>query len=472
MSTFGGLNTAYRGLVAARAGLEVVGQNIANVNTEGYTRQRVVTSSLGPVQAAGMLASSIRPGQGVLIEGIDRIGDVMLDARVRSSLAVSGYWAARSSAMTDVEATLREPGENGLSAQLQEFWSAWQEVANRPDDPASSGMLLEQAGVLVTQIARGYQEIDSLWSHLREESAGMVREVNLAAAQIGELNERIRSALADGSGVNEMIDERDALAATVAELAGGVVRDLGDGTVEVLVSGNAIVSGDIVRSMRMVGATSMEDPLGYGAVRLEWEHSGLAVAPEGGGLSGALSMLAPAAGGAGGGLAESAAAYNTFATALAQKVNDQHRLGNTTSGTAGGDFFLISPGAPARNLSVIPTASDQIAAAAPTEGPYGGGNADAMAQLSIATGSPDSIWSAFVTRVGVITRTEERQSALADLTSTSARDAQLANASVSIDEENVSMLTFQTAYQGAARVMTAIDQMLDTLINRTGIVGR
>ena len=472
MSTFGGLNTAYRGLVAARAGLDVVGQNIANVNTTGYTRQRVVTSSLGPVQSASMLASTIRPGQGVLIEGIERVGDVMLDARVRSSLAVSGYWSARSSAMTDVEATLREPGENGLSAQLQEFWSAWQEVSNRPDDPASSGMLLEQAGVLVTQIARGYQELDSLWSHLREQSSDMVREVNLAAAQIAELNGRIRSALADGSGVNEMLDERAGLAATVAELAGGVVRDLGDGTVEVLVAGNAIVSGDIVRSIRMVGATSMEDPLGYGPVRLEWERSGLAVAAEGGRLAGALSMLAPAAAGSGGGLAESAAAYNEFATTLAQKVNDQHRLGMTSSGAAGGDFFLLSPGAPARNLSVIPTASGQIAAAAATEGPYGGGNADAISQLSVAAGSPDSIWSAFVTRVGVITRTEERQAALADLTSASARDAQLANASVSLDEENVSMLAFQTAYQGAARVMTAIDQMLDTLINRTGIVGR
>lgn len=472
MSTFGGLNTAYRGLVAARAGLEVVGQNIANVNTEGYTRQRVTTASIGPVQSAGTLSSSVRPGQGVLIEGIDRMGDAMLDARVRSSLAVAGYWATRSSAMTDVEATLREPGDNGLSAQLQEFWSAWQEVANRPDDPASSGMLLEQAGVVVTQIARGYQEIDSLWSHLREEAAGMVREVNLAAAQIGALNERIRSALADGSGVNEMIDERDSLAATVAELAGGAVRDLGDGTVEVLVSGNAIVSGDIVRSIRLVGATSMEDPLGYGAVRLEWEHSGLAVAQESGRLSGALSVLAPASGGSGGGLAESASAYNDFATVLAQRVNDQHRLGNTRAGDPGGDFFLISPGAPARNLSVIPTSFDEIAAAAPTEGPYGGGNADAIAQISISAGSPDSIWSAFVTRVGVITRTEDRQASLADLTANSAREAQLANASVSIDEENVSMLTFQTAYQGAARVMTAIDQMLDTLINRTGIVGR
>lgn len=472
MSTFGGLNTAYRGLVAARAGLDVVGQNIANVNTAGYTRQRAVTSSLGPVQSAGMLASSIRPGQGVLIEGIERVGDVMLDARVRSSLAISGYWSARASAMSDVEATLREPGENGLSAQLQEFWSAWQEISNRPDDPASTGMLLEQSGVLVTQIARGYQEIDSLWSHSRAESLNMVGEVNLAAAQIAELNGRIRSALADGSGVNEMLDERATLAATVAELAGGVVRDLGDGTVEVLVGGNAIVSGDIVRSIRMVGATSMEDPLGYGPVRLEWEHTGLAVASEGGRLSGALSMLAPAAGGSGGGFAESAAAYNDFATTLAQKVNDQHRLGMTSSGAAGGDFFLLSPGAPARNLSIIPTSSDQIAAAATTEGPYGGGNADAISQLSVAAGSPDSIWSAFVTRVGVITRTEERQAALADLTSASARDAQLANASVSLDEENVSMLAFQTAYQGAARVMTAIDQMLDTLINRTGIVGR
>jgi flagellar hook-associated protein 1 FlgK len=114
----------------------------------------------------------------------------------------------------------------------------------------------------------------------------------------------------------------------------------------------------------------------------------------------------------------------------------------------------------------------QIATAAQGAGGNDGSIADKIAQLGKAPDSPDKAWSTIVTGIGVATRSGLQQSALADLSTKSAVGNQLANASVDIDEENVNMLTFQTAYQGAARVMTAVDEMLDTLINRTGIVGR
>jgi flagellar hook-associated protein 1 FlgK len=77
-----------------------------------------------------------------------------------------------------------------------------------------------------------------------------------------------------------------------------------------------------------------------------------------------------------------------------------------------------------------------------------------------------------VTNIGVATRSELQQANLAGLASTSAVTSQLSNSAVDLDEENVNLLMFQHAYQGAARVMTAVDEMLDTLINRTGLVGR
>ncbi|WP_157156832.1 flagellar hook-associated protein FlgK [Diaminobutyricimonas sp. LJ205] len=481
MSTFSGLNTAYTGLVAARKGLDVVGQNIANATTDGYTRQRVTTSSIGSPARVGMFTTPLTVGQGVTVDGIARLGDVFLDARVRSSAASSGYWAARANVMTSLESTLREPGENGLSNQLQEFWAGWQNVANKAGDPAPAGVLLEEAGVLVSQIAAGYREVEGLWTQVRSEVNGMVSELNDAGAQVADLNARIRSTLQAGGNINELLDKRSTLTTSIASLAGGTARELEDGTMEVLIGGNALVSGDIFRPVQVAGANTMSElnpapPAPPQPVLLEWAHRpGSAVAMDGGNIGGALSTLAPAgigpSAGTGGVLAEAAVSYNKFATDLATKVNLAHSGGFTAGGAAGGPFFALDPNNPATTLSVVPTDASEIAASDGT-GALSGLNADKVAQLGTGPDSPNNTWSDFVTSLGVTTRSNLQQATLAGMATTSAVNMQLANASVDMDEENVNLLTFQVAYQGAARVLTAVDEMLDTLINRTGIVGR
>ncbi|PJI53238.1 flagellar hook-associated protein FlgK, partial [Methylobacterium radiotolerans] len=109
MSTFSGLTTAASGLAAARRGMDVVGQNIANQKTEGYTRQRVETSSIAAVAQTGRFSMGALPGHGVSIDGVSRLGDALLDARVRDTLGASGYWATRALAATTAESALAEP---------------------------------------------------------------------------------------------------------------------------------------------------------------------------------------------------------------------------------------------------------------------------------------------------------------------------------------------------------------------------
>ena len=473
MSTFSGLNTAYTALTAARRGLDVVGQNIANATTEGYTRQRVTTSSIGSVAQVGPLSAPLQVGQGVSVDGIARLGNVYLDARVRDSAATSGYWAVRANTMSSLELSLQEPGANGISARLQEFWAGWQDLANRPGEAAPAGIILEKAGVLTSQIASGYKAIDTQWTQLRSELNGLASELNDAAAQVADLNGRIRAAKASGSSVNELLDHRNLLTTTIAALSGGTVRHLDDGTAEVLIGGNAIVSGDTFRPVKVLGSAHLAGA-GTDPVRLEWEHRpGASVSLDAGEIAGALSMLAPASGGTGGALAEAAEQYNQFATHLATTVNAVHSSGSTSGGITGLDFFAIDLSKPpALGLSVVPTDVSGLATGAIGAGPLDGSNADRIAAIGTAAGSPDQFWSSFVTRTGVATRAEMQQAVLSEITASAAVGNQLSNASVDLDEENINMLTHQVAYQGAARVMTAIDEMLDTLINRTGVVGR
>jgi flagellar hook-associated protein 1 FlgK len=475
VSTFSGLNTAFTGLNAARQGLDVVGQNIANSTTTGYTRQRVSTASAGSLTQIGPLVlSRAQVGQGVSVNGIARLGDVILDGRVRSSSATSGNLAVRSNALGAVETTLNEPSTTGISAQLQQFWSAWGDVSNRAGDEAPAGVLLQKASQLAGQIATGYSGVVSAWSDVRTKLDGMAAELNDAGTQVAALNGQIRETLATGGSVNEMLDKRSALTTSIAALTGGTVRTLPDGTAEVLVGGNALVSGDVFRSVTVTGSNSLAGASGS-PVTLEWTNRpGQSVAVESGEIAGSISMLAAANGtGTGGAIAEAAAGYSSFATYLANTVNTAHQAGSTPSGATGLDFFALSSTGPAAlGLSVVPTSAAQLASGAPGAGGSNGSNADAIAQLGSAANSPGSVWSAFVTKVGTTSKTALQQATLADSVTAAATAAQLANSSVDLDEENVNMLTFQKAYQGAARVMTAIDEMLDTLINRTGIVGR
>lgn len=474
MSTFSGLNTAYTGLVAAKAGLDVVGQNLVNANTAGYTRQRVTTSAVPALNTNRLFSGGVQPGQGVFVGGVQRLDDAALSLRVRTTAAVSGYSGTRAQALATLESSLNEPGTNGISAQLQKFWSAWGDVSNQAGEQAPAGVLLGQAGSLVTQIAQGYQAVDDQWTALRTQTGGMVDDLNSAANAVAELNGRIRSALSSGASANELLDQRDALTTKIAALAGGVVRANQDGTVDVLIGGNPLVQGTSANAVTLAGAQRMSDAAGA-APRLEWAYRpGAAIALEGGSIAGAISTLAPAdASGTGGVLAEAAAGYNSFAVTIAQRVNDIHRTGATGSGATGLDFFAIDASKPAAlGLSVVPTSVSQIATGTPGAGGSDGSIADAIAKLGTGTNAVDKQWSSFVVRIGVASKVAQQQGDLAELSASSATSALLSNSSVDLDEENMNMLAFQHAYQGAARVMTAVDEALDVLINHTGLVGR
>lgn len=472
MSTFGPLSTAYRGLSAARQAMDLAGHNVANVATEGYTRQRVEQSSVAAPARVGLAAGGVQVGQGVSVDGVARLGSWLADASVRSAASSSGYTAQRSAAYERIEATLHEPGPDGVSARLQTFWGAWQEVANHPGETVPANALIHTAGQLAATLASGRSALEAQWADTRSDVQGMVASLNDAAAQVAGLNRSIRSALAAGGSANEMIDARARLTETIASLAGGTVRAEADGTATVYLGGNALVRGDAASSVQLAAPAALPDAASP-APRLEWaDRPGAAVSLEGGTIAGALSILAPADGAAtGGAIAEAASRYDEVATALATTVNAAHRAGQTPSGLAGTDFFRLDPSLPPSRGLTVTAAADAIASGTPGAGPLDGTVADAISQLGSSPRSPDARWAAFVTATGSASRAALQQADLADTAAANAKRAQASGASVSLDEENVNLVAAQHAYQAAARVLTAIDQTLDTLINRTGTVG-
>ncbi|MFJ7287028.1 flagellar hook-associated protein FlgK [Curtobacterium sp. NPDC098951] len=471
VSTFGSLATAYSGLAAARAGIDVTGQNIANAGTAGYTRQRVSQSSIPAAQTGFMRGTAALAGQGVSVDGIARLASLTLDAGVRVASGSSAYADARATALGALEDGLHEPGDDGLSAKLDAFWSSWGDLSSHPDDPGAASAVIGAATTVASALASGSKAIDAQWTTVRGTVAGQVQQLNDAASQVADLNGRIRTALASGGNANELLDQRDQLTQQIASLAGGTVRQNTDGTVDVLIGGNAIVQGTDARSVALGGGQRMADGA---AVTLTWTSgSAGAVALSGGSIGGNLSLLAPAtANGTGGALAEASASYDQVATKLATAVNAVHATGTAPTGTTGAPFFSLTAGVPAaQGLAVVPTDASGLATRN-AAGELDDSFADALSRLGAATDGADRSWATFVAGVGSASRSAASESTLTGLALTNARTQQQSSAGVDLDEENVNLLSYQHAYQGAARVLTAVDEMLDTIINRTGIVGR
>jgi flagellar hook-associated protein 1 FlgK len=473
MSTFSGLNTAMSGLNAARLAMETAGNNLANVGTAGYTRQRAEFVSAGSVASTGLLASRPGVGQGVVLTGIARLADAHLDARVRGTVALAAQSDTRAEGLSNLEGVLREPGENGLSSLLNNFWAGWEDVANQPGEPAPASVLLERAKAVVNRIGQSHNEISDQWSAQRQSLDTMVNDVNAAASAVAGLNAQIRTSIASGGAPNALLDQRAVLTQNIAELSGATVRELPDGTVDVLVDGNALVTGSTVRPLEVTGSASMGDP---DAPALQWAHRPGAVALQGGRMAGTVSLLAPAAddgAGTGGPLAEAAKSLDGIALRLSITVNEAQSTGKNVDGDGVDPFFGITDtDNPARSMTVQATGAKDLATAVIGGGMLDGSNATKISKLGTSPDGADAMWAEMVIKIGTATKAEAQQSVSTAVAAASAVNAQLSVSAVSLDEENVALIANQHAFQGAARVMTAIDEMLDTLINRTGLVGR
>ena len=473
MSSFAGLSTALSSLIAQRQALEVSGQNIANANTVGYTRQRANLQSVAANAAPSMFSAGLSTGNGTTVSSISRLGDIFLDARVRSETGSASLAANKADTYLRLESTVAEPGDTGISAALQKFWGGWEEVASNAGSAASRTILLKSATALTERISAGYASVVTQWNQTRTELTAAVTDVNSSATMIAGLNDSIRSALVSGGAANELIDQRNVLVTGLSASIGATGVERADGTLDVMVDGNALVRGVTAHAIasNVDGATMGSD------VFLTWAGSATPLGASSGAIVGMVSALAKAEpDGKGGILAEAAASYDKLATTLMSTVNTQHADAVTQSNVGGGAFFTSASNPDgtysAANLKVAITNGADIAVGKVGMGALDGSQGMEMAKIGIDAKGPDAQWTAWVANLGVSSRAATSRAAITESTRSNAVGLQMSNASVDVDEEAANMLTYQRAYQGAARVMTAIDEMLDTLINRTGIVGR
>ena len=458
-SSFGGINTALTSLYAQRRAIDVTGQNIANANTEGYTRQRVEMQSQVGATSPAMYARIDGVGTGVGVSDVQRLRDQYLENRGRTEHGNSAYLTSQSAAYGEMETLFGEPGSTALQAQLHDMWDAWGDVANNPQLPAARSALIQQSKTVADGLNSAHAGLASQWGQNRAQLDAYVEEVNTMAKSIAQLNDSIVHAKASGVTVNELEDQRDVQVMSLAKLTGAIASLRPNGAMDVFVGNSTLVSGSNTRELEAIGADAFDNRT-LEPVEVRWADTKTAAAVGGtiGGIYDTVTKIVP----------DISKALNEVAERLADTVNTAHTGAYSADGNTGRPFFS---GTTAKDIRVVVTEPDQVATST-AAGTVDGSVADKLAESATKATGPDLRYQAMIGELGVAAQATSRRAEIQGTVTEQVDAARESESGVNLDEEMTNLLTYQRGYEAASRVLTTIDSMLDQLINRTGLVGR
>ena len=488
MSTFFGLNIARLGMQAQQKALEVTAHNIANANTPGYSRQ---VAHMSPTSAQAYTQKGML-GSGVLVDQITRIRDEFLERQIRHEQHTLGQWEARSTYLSQIEQIFLEPTENGFNAVLSTFFDSWQELSLNPESSSARTALLENANLLLNAVKQTYNNLATVRDDITANIELKVQEVNSLAAQISDLNQQIAGLTAGNNEPSDLLDRRDLLLEQLAQIIDFDITTSVNGSVTVLVAGRPLVHESISYELALkpydptTGSKPLTNPPWNYAPEIVWAKDQRPAKLDNGEIYGLIQLRDD-------NLRQYMQDFESLTWGLVKAVNAVHQEGWDLYGAAGPEFFTGDHLHTLQVNSELITDPGKIAAAlAPqTDGPTpgDGSNAVRIAQLRSAafrlesgetdlkqrllldnnhgTTTIEYFYRDTIARLGVdaleSSRMTENQNSLLELLT----NRRLAISGVSLDEEMANMVQFQLAYQASARFLVTLNEIYDTLINRT-----
>ncbi len=435
ISSYMGLQTALRGLLANQAAIDTTGHNIDNANTPGYSRQTADLTESTPLTIpaySNVSGGGVQVGTGVDVATINRIRNTFLDVQYRTQNTSYNSASTEAGVLDQVQTGLAEPSDNGISSQLSAFWNAWSDVANAPQSTAARQTLIDTATTLTTSFNQFDQQLSTIQSQASQQYTdltGSSGQVQSDANQIATLNQSISAAMAAGQNPNDLLDKRDALIDDLSSLA------------------KVSVSNTNGTGMVTVNFGDAATPLVSGST-VTWPQTMTSAA---GGELGALLSLS----GSSGQIASYRSSLDNVVNQLVTSVNNLHTATPFFSGTTAG---TVSVAATAATIETTATSN-------------AGANDVALAIAGLRGGVADQSYASFVSSVGSDVQSTQNTEQIAQSVLSAISDQRQSVSGVSLDEEMTNLIQFQRGYQASARVMTTMDSMLDTLINHTGTVG-
>ena len=231
---YGVLDMCKWATLAQQASIEVIGHNVANVNTPGYSRQKL---QLGAGISLATFAGQM--GSGVRIVAVQREYDKFIGAQLNFEKQLLGNWQAQDYNFNRIEEIFNESSEYGLSKTMNEFWNAWQALADNPSGRAERAGLISIAETMAGDFNKMYQELYTIQTDINSSVKGIVDDINALADQIAELNENISLIEIGGDIANDFRDQRDVLLDDLADKIGFTYFEDSTGQISVFLEGGS-----------------------------------------------------------------------------------------------------------------------------------------------------------------------------------------------------------------------------------------
>jgi flagellar hook-associated protein 1 FlgK len=469
------LSVANSALKASQAQVNTTAQNIANVNTEGYSRQRVIQTA-----RQGLRLPEGNLGSGVQVTGVERVRDSILDASFRVESTKAEGFRSQAELLQRVEGLTGEPGEFGLSSAIDRFFNAWSELASSPEDRGARANLQQQTEALTFRFNDLGASIDRLALEGGERLQQSTERIRALSDELVRINQGVVSAETGGVQAPDLRDAQDRVLDELAKMLPIDVQQNNDGSVRVSVKGVGLVDGPLAKSVAV--------EVSGGQMRLRIQDIAIPLTVSEGRMGGTMATL-------NNDLPQMRQGLDEIASALVTTVNTTHRGGTNALGQEGVDFFFqpldgdgnpIAVSATSLRLSDAVRASPLAIAAGEGSNPglvepadpgsppnqYRSGSNDiALAIAGLRSGPVGSFSAGLGTGwsevVGTLSSKVRQSQDSAQVFTSLARQADVqrtAVSGVSIDEEMVRLIQAQSAYGAAARMLSTADEMIQTLL--------
>ncbi|MDQ1832922.1 flagellar hook-associated protein FlgK [Massilia scottii] len=453
------MNNALSGALASQLALQATSQNIANLQTKGYTRQSALLTAVGPQ------FGTRSAGNGVEVNSLLRFSDGYKNQQLWRAASGVGQYSQTQPYLTQLE---RVMGDNdaGLSNGVDKFFQALNAVAGV--DPTSTP-LRQQVLTAAGSMAQRFNSMNNLYNgqlqSLRDQRGAIVASANASIQTIANLNRQIGLASASGSSTSTLVDARDLAIDALSTQVGLEVTDQPDGTRSIsLKSGQALVIGDIAATLVAEGGAAQNLRVDFAGSSFQLDKAGVGAQLGGLGLY-ERDILLPMQQG-----------VSDLAQQLAQKINTQLAAGYTTGGTAGGPMFVFTPGSPSNMLQVAAGYQTADLAFSGDNTPGDSGNLQKLIDIKKQPVTISGIGSVLISdtdsqlvgklavdsqqnRVALATAETMRNHAMDDWTSTSG---------VNKDEEAVNLVEYQNMYQANMKVMSVANSLFDATLAMMG----
>jgi len=449
------------GLNIYRIAQEVTGENIANVNTPGYSRQKVVLETAPPTTANGFPL-----GTGVKITAIERYYDGLLQQQLVNAQTTQGFDTTKSMVLQQIEPSFNEIGNEGIGAAVTNYFNAWQDLSLNPTGSAERQVVLTRAQILTDNFHYVSKSLNDSIAIQNTSLEPLTDSINNSLLNIAQLNGQIKSTELVSGNANEMRDQRDQLVRDLSKQIGITFTENSDGTTDIRYADGsaALVTGT------SYGAFSLDktNPNNF-AVQLTPAGGALAAVTPTTGQLGAIVALRDTI------IPGYLTQIDTLAKSIADAVNTQHSAGFTPTGAPGPNFFTplgVVAGSAAAFSIDAGLNINTIAASGSAVLPGDNSNAYAVARLAeantVPSGTPTATFSSFfsslVSKIGL-----DVQSSKTTVSQDEAFTKQLSllresNSGVSLDEELTNLVKYQRSYQASAKLITTATEMMDIVI--------